>query len=379
MTRILVIVTAGSGQDSIRARRLTTGIEADITIIEVDRSASRRESAARIWKLLRSQPWDLVYQEGTGIVGGINLIRAARKWKLKYIVSSGDPIGGFFRTTRGPFAGWVGARYEAQLYRACAGFVGWTPYLTGLALRMGAPRAVTVEGAVDLELFRPHSPEERLDMRRRLAIPPDHLVCGVAGSLEWSRRQRYGYGFELIEALKRVTRQDLSVLIVGDGGGRRRLEALVPPALRSRAIFTGRVLPDAVPGLINAMDVGFVTQTLDGLGSFRLTTKLPEYLACGVPVAMSPVPGLYDYVLPAGWPLPPFHPASERFVAGCARWLDALPRTETANRAACARRVAETRFDDRAAQARFVRFVEDLLSVPLHLASGGVPAAKVPG
>ena len=44
-------------------------------------------------------------------------------------------------------------QYEKLLYRHCTGFIGWTPYLAGMALKMGAPRAVTVEGAVDTSVF----------------------------------------------------------------------------------------------------------------------------------------------------------------------------------------------------------------------------------
>ncbi len=112
---------------------------------------------------------------------------------------------------------------------------------------------------------------------------------------------------------------------------------------------------------VNAMNVAFNTQTLDGLGSYRLTAKLPEYLACGVPVAMSPVPGFYDYVRDAGWPLPAFHPASSEFHARAAAWIDDLGREEIERKAARAREVAESRFDYETLGERFAAFVEDLL------------------
>ena len=93
-------------------------------------------------------------------------------------------------------------------------------------------------------------------------------------------------------------------LIVGDGDGRAELEHRVPPEWRVWGVFTGRVAEHEVVDALNAMVIGFITQTLDALG---ITTKLPEYLATGLPVAMSPIPGHYDYVGSAGWSLPP-HP-----------------------------------------------------------------------
>jgi hypothetical protein len=110
------------------------------------------------------------------------------------------------------------------------------------------------------------------------------------------------------------------------------------------------------------MDIGFVTQTLDGLGNYRLTTKLPEYLACGLPVAMSSIPGYYDYGTDVGWALPGKHPASEDFHRSCAAWVDTLTRTEVSAKSTLARQVAEQRFDYTMLGRRFAKFVTDLLN-----------------
>ncbi len=363
MTQILCIVTAGEGgQDELRARRLMATLAAEVTCFLVDKCAPRQKVSRELWAVLSSRHWDLVYQEGTGIAGGFNLIRAARTRRQRYIVSSGDPIGGFFRVTKSVFAGSLFELYEKRLYRACAGFVGWTPYLTGMALKMGARRAVTVEGAVDLNVFQPLTASERRQEKQRLKLEADHLVCGVVGSLRWSARQSYCYGLELIETLKRVQRPDVSALIVGDGDGRDRLERAVPDSLRSRIVFTGRLSQPDVVRAMNAMDIGFVTQTLDELGSYRLTTKLPEYLACETPVAMSPVPGYFDYAWQAGWPLPARHPAHAEFHAECARWLDARPDEDVLHKRVYARAIARQRFDADALSKRFAVFVEEILS-----------------
>ncbi len=364
MTRILCINTGGAGSlDEARARTLAACLEADVTHFGVVRSASRAESGREISRLLRSESWDMVYQEGTGIAAGASLIRAAREREQRFIVSGGDPIGGFFHVTAGPVHGLAFGLYERALYRACAGYVGWTPYLTGMALALGAKRAVTVEGGVDLALFQPCSPTDRLAYRQKWNIPASHLVCGVVGSLRWTPRQSYCYGLELLETLKRLRREDVTLLIVGDGDGRSRLEQALPAALRHRAVFTGRVPAPDVAAAINCMDIGFITQTLDRLGNYRLTTKLPEYMACGVPVAMSPVPGFYDYAAPAGWALPALHPASPMFHQQCAAWLDDLEAGEIRAKAGHAREVAVRHFDYEVLGRRFRRFVQELLPV----------------
>jgi glycosyltransferase involved in cell wall biosynthesis len=252
-------------------------------------------------------------------------------------------------------------RYERQLYRRSAGFVGWTPYLSGMALKMGAPRAVTVEGGVDLQRFRPLPAPARRAARAKFKLGPEDLVCGVVGNLTWTARQHYCYGLELVEAMRYLRRNDVSMLIVGDGDGRRFLEDRIPATFRDLIRFTGRLVGEDLIEAMNAMDIGFLTQTLDGLGSYRLTTKLPEYLACGLPVAMSPVPGFYDYAMEAGWALPAKHPGTEGFHRACADWIDGLTADEVAAKAACARRLAEQRFDYAALGRRLAIFATDLV------------------
>jgi glycosyltransferase involved in cell wall biosynthesis len=360
MKQLLCIVTGGPG-DGLRARRLTAGLDAEVTYLDIDKSQPRRTSSSAVWQALKSRNWDLVYQEGTGVVGGANLIRAKRRLKLRYVVSSGDPIAGFFRTTKGPIAGAAFAMYERLLYKNCAGYIGWTPYLTGMAIQMGVKRAATVEGAVDLERFFPYADPEKHVARERFGVAQDHLVCGVVGSLRWTPRQSYCYGLELVETLKLSRRADLSILIVGDGSGLEILRQRVPEALRSRVVFTGRLAEAEVVAAMNAMDIGFITQTLDQLGNFRLTTKLPEYLACGLPVAMSPVPGFFDYAAEAGWALPAFHPSSQEFHIRCAKWLDQLCCDMVKDKANQAREIAQQRFSYVDACRKFQLFTQSIM------------------
>lgn len=362
---ILCVNTGGAGDlHGLRMRRLAERLpDTDLTFYDFDKT-SRREASRDLMQVLRSRSWDLVYQESTGIGSGARMIQAARSaQKQRYVVSSGDPISGFFKVTKGPAFAAPFAVYEKMLYRYSAGFIGWTPYLTGRALELGAPRAVSVEGAVALDVFRPLPVREKQAWREAHGIAKDHLVCGLVGSLTWVERQNYSYGLELVETLKRVKRADVSVLIVGDGGGRERLEKSIPVSLRERVIFTGRIPEAEVVHAMNAMDIGFIPQSVDELGSYRLTTKMPEYLACGLPIAMSPVPGFFDYVgSAAGWALPPFHPADVRFHEQCAAWIDTLARDEITQKAACCRAIAESRFSYEVVGPRFASFVESVLA-----------------
>jgi hypothetical protein len=367
IAKVLCLNTGGEGSlDSRRSRSLGSKLQAEVTYHDLNLKIGKIAASQEVWQIISGSKWDLIYQEGSGIAGGINLIRAAKSWQQPYVISTGDPIGGFFRVTKGLLIGNMMEIYERSLYKNCTAFLGWTPYLTGAAIKLGAKRAITIEGGADFELFQPKSAAERLSFRQKFGVPEHHLVCGVVGSLLWNNRQSYSYGYELIEALKLVKRDDITVLIVGDGSAKERLQSLVPEALRSRVIFTGRLPQMEVVEAMNVMNIGFVTQTLDELGSFRLTTKLPEYLACGVPVAMSPIPGFYDYAASAGWALPAYHPASKEFHMRCARWLDNLQWQELEAKAKIAPEVAKKHFDYDVISDRFADFMHELLEIEGH-------------
>ena len=361
--QILCVNASGMHQDRVRMDRLGTCLSkiADLTSFDIDKT-NRRAAAVGLWSLLTSRKWDLVYQEGTGIAAGLPLLRAGMTRAQKYVVSSGDSVSGFFRVTRGAVVAVPFRWYERALYRRAAGFIGWSPYLAGRALELGAPRAVTVEGAVDLDVFKQYAPAERVGARDRFGLRHDHLVLGMVGSITWVDRQKYCYGLDLVETIKHLRRTDVSLLIVGDGDGLPRLRALVPPDLQSRVVFTGRLPYADVVTAMNAMDIGFITQTLDQLGSYRLTTKMPEYLACGLPIAMSPTPGFFDYVGAAGWALPSAHPAAPEFHIACAKWLDSLSSDEVKTRAQGCRAIAADRFSYDSIGSKFAQFVEHILA-----------------
>lgn len=362
---ILCINTGGEGDlHGLRMRRLASRLSVPCAFYDLDKS-DRKGSFKTLRGIVTERPWKLIYQESTGIASGMNLIRAARETGVRYVVSSGDPIEGFFRITKGAAVGKAFGVYERLLMRHSAGFIGWTPYLTGRALELGAPRGVTIEGAVDLDIFQPLPEAEREQMRRGYGLQPGHIVCGIVGSLLWNPRQNYCYGLELVEAARRLTRQDMSFLIVGDGTGRAELERRVAESMRGRVIFTGRVAEKEVTRAMNAMHIGFITQSLDELGSYRLTTKMPEYLACGLPIGISPIPGYFDYIGPeAGWALPPYHPASTQFHEALTVWLETVNAAEIESKRSAARRIAEERFDYEKVGGRFRAFVEYVLSLP---------------
>lgn len=292
----LVFSTLGAGSsDEDRIRRLTSGVAT--AVFSFDRS----RKMTMFWQLLRqlrSTRPDLVIMEGTGVAGGIALIIARKSQQTKYVVSSGDAVGP-----------WVGSQYrlleplftlyEKLLYRNAVGIIGWTPYIVGRAMTFGTRRGMTAAG------WAPFVPREedrraaRVKIRRDLGIPQNAIVVGIAGSLAWSKRHRFCYGLDIVNAVTSLKRRDVYALIVGDGTGRAHLEAIVNERQCDRVRFMGRVSQREVADFLCAMDIGSVPQTVDAVGGFRYTTKISEYLACRLPMVTSQIPMAYD--LDAGW------------------------------------------------------------------------------
>ena len=337
MTKIAVLTAQGANSlDAERARSIAASAAGDVDEIRFDRSANALTTAIALTRTLTTRRDQLIYLEGTGLRVGIPLIiaNAISQNRVRYIVSSGDAVDRFIRNRYGLLAGWIARIYEKLLYSRSIAFVGWTPYLVGRAIRMGAPTGLTIEGQVPPDLANP-TDAERAKARRTLGLADHQIAIGVTGSINWSRRQRYAYGLELIEAAARAHRSDVRYFIMGDGTGLSRLRSIARH-LDTDIVFTGKLPRRELWKAASALDLAVVSQTPDEVGLLRLTTKLPEYLALGVPVAMPASPGVLDYLSaeedsPA-IVLPPSHPGRRRYWEALAREIDALTKQDLARR-----------------------------------------------
>jgi len=337
--KILAFATQGAGgNDEARLRDLLANFSP--TFFSFDR-ANKKRSFLGLRKALRD--CELAMMEGSGIAGGLALINSGKP----YIVSSGDAIAPFVAAKQ-PFLAPLFERYERGLYAKCRGFIGWTPYLAGRALTFGAPRAMTAAGWSPFQ-----SPGTSL--RESLGIPPSACVIGIVGALDWNTRFSYCYGQELRRAFEKVTRPDAYALIVGGGSGLDRLKG------HPRIILPGPVPRERIPDYLATMDLASLPQSCDQLGSFRYSTKLPEYLAAGLPVVTGQLPLAYDLDSGWMWRLPGAAPWDPQYINALAALIDNLsPEVLAARRAAVPR---QPPLFDRASQVqRVTHFIQDVLA-----------------
>jgi glycosyltransferase involved in cell wall biosynthesis len=291
--RIACFATQGTAsRDELRISSLLAELEP--RVYAFDRSVKVRSMLRLVLRLRRERP-DLVVMEGTGLGGGLAVLAARGLTGTRYVVSTGDAVGPFMDGSRRGLGVPFGL-YERLLLRFSAGVVAWSPYLAGRALTFGAPRAVTAAGWASSPA--PARRDELRDaVRERLGVPQDALVFGLVGSLGWNRRHGYCYGLELVRALRSTERANVRVLVVGGGDGLDVLRA--EGGGDPRLLLPGPVAGERVPEMLAAMDVASLPQSVDGVGAFRYTTKLSEYLAAGLPVVTGQIPLAYD--LDDGW------------------------------------------------------------------------------
>jgi len=309
--KILVFATKGTGtNDEARILKLLQNF--DVQAIPFERKTRLQSFIKIIQHVLQTRP-KLIVMEGTGIAGGFACLFLRCFFNIPYVFSSGDAISPFISLNY-PSLAPIAKIYEHMLCRFCAGFIGWTPYLVGRALTFAAPKGVTAAGWAHFPRTTEQLTESRVDIRKQLGISNNSFVFGILGSIVWNRRFRYCYGYELVQAFRRINRNDISILIVGDGDGLSHLKQLAGQDLNKRIFFPGNVPYEQVVDFLAAMDVASLPQSVDGVGSFRYTTKLSEYFAARLPLVTSQIPMAYDLGGNWVWQLPGAKPWEERYI-----------------------------------------------------------------
>lgn len=356
-SKILVLATMGNGsRDEDRIKELLAGWRFEI--FPFDRS-HKVLSGLTLFRKIQKQKPDLVVMEGSGLAGGFALILGRLLFRVPYVVSTGDAIGPYV-ASRHPLLGMPFGVYERVLCRFSAGIIGWTPYLVGRALTFGARRAMTAPGWAPLVSQASSHTPLRAKMRAALGIAQDEVLIGIAGSLDWNSNKKYCYGYELVQAMHRVRNPKVRAVIVGSGTGLDKLRGLASSLPAGKVIFTGRVMPERVAGYLAAMDLASLPQSCDGVGSYRYTIKMSEYLAAHLPVVTGEIPMAYDLDDGGLWRVSGDAPWSLEYIEGLARLLDELEPSEILRKQAKVS-VASPVFDQAAQMRRVGDFIADLL------------------
>ena len=354
-TPLLVFATKGTGSNEEgRIKALVSRLP--VKLLPFDKKRKIHSFLGLMREFYRSER-TLVVMEGTGIAGGFACILGRLLFGHRYVVSSGDAVGPFV----GAHVAILGppfTLYERLLCRMSAGFIGWTPYLVGRAMTYGTPRGMTAPGWVIGKSVDDRSKARRA-IRDKWGIKDDTIVFGLAGAIIWSKRRKYCYGLELVRAIRRVERQDIAVVVIGDGSGLETLKREAGAELGKRVFLPGSVPLDEVMENLCGFDVASLPQSTDAVGAFRYTTKISEYRALDLPIVTLRIAAAYDLDLGICWRLLGENPWDPFFIDQLVGLMNRIDR-ESLSSGGRADIHADKVFDRDTQIARVTAFLEEL-------------------
>jgi sugar transferase (PEP-CTERM/EpsH1 system associated) len=155
-------------------------------------------------------------------------------------------------------------------------------------------RIRVIYNGVDTQRFRPRA-EERISLRRRFDLPVDRFMVGTVGRTVTIKDHP-----TLLRAVESIVLKGINAhaLLVGSGPEleRNRQIAKDSPSLAGRVTFVGS--SDAVPDILNTMDVFALTSISEGMSNTLL-----EAMATGLPVIATNVGGNPEVIIDgdSGW------------------------------------------------------------------------------
>jgi glycosyltransferase involved in cell wall biosynthesis len=287
--------------------------------------AARRRTGRRV--LIQGQTTGVL----SGAIGGAGRSAEAAhvrlaKWPIRRIYASADAIACISRVLRD----------EA------------------LAFGFPAARVHLLPNAINMARFAPLPPAERAARRAAIGVAPDQVVCVYVGRL--SREKGV---LELVDAWKGLQPAPATLLLAGpdmpgspwDAGPAAR--AFVQAnGLQHTVRFLGST--EDVAGVLQMADVAVLPSHFEALGLAAI-----EALACGVPVVVSRVGGLPDFVhddVNGRLVEPRDVPALSRALA------DLVADTPARTRMASVARASVAEYDERTVFARMTHVLTELAS-----------------
>jgi glycosyltransferase involved in cell wall biosynthesis len=259
----------------------------------IDGAALERERTAWLVRCLREWRADVLY-ERLSLLSTCGSL-AASATGVPHLVEVNAALPDEAARYRGLEALEEARRLERHVLANAAAVFPVSRPLARYARRRGARRVEVCPNGVAVERF------PAADARR------EPVTAVFAGALRpWHGAAEIADAWQLLGA--RAPR----LMVVGDGEGRDRLEAV-------GAAVTGRVPHDQVPALLAQAQIGLAAYPADAPIYFS-PLKLFEYLAAGLAVIASDLPGIRDVVgdtallVPAGDP-PVLAAAISRLVA----------------------------------------------------------------
>jgi len=304
------LVLVNGPADSVQGPRARALFEGRARVVYKERG--RVGSARPVWSALREARGGWVYCIDLGIPAApLAAVRRGLRPGVRLVYEIGDPARPLLENQRRAslevaLADWMDRRLPGRADGLVFRGSYLAEYFREIAPGRALPPWVWIPDGVDPAAFRPMRDDPSVVELKRKHGLEGRFVVGLVGNLHHDPVNGLFYGWELAEALALIPADRPVVgVVAGDGPGRPVLEAArARLGLGDRLRLVGRVPHAEVPLWMNAFDVGLSTQTDDPVGWGRTTAKLPEYLACGLPVVCTDVGEAHRRLASTGQTLP---------------------------------------------------------------------------
>jgi len=321
----MVCGSYGGGETGLTqpfARGCRRGQVDGIDIIEFDLSYSNSDGflkrtltflkfAARSVGLVFTERYDLVFATTTPLTAGIPGIFARWLRGKPFVFEVRDlwpELPKAMGAIRSPLVLWAMSLLEWVSYRSAHRLIGLSPGIVEGIAHRGVPsgRILMVPNGCDLELFGAH-----FEPWRPESIAPTDLLAVFAGT--HGMANGLDAVLDAAAELKRRGRNDIQLLLIGQGKLKPRLQARAQSEGLDNVVFHEPVNKARLAGLMAATDLGM--QILDNVPAFYYGTspnKFFDYIAAGLPV-LNNYPGWLAELIDrygCGFAVPPADPAA---------------------------------------------------------------------
>ncbi|MCD4692816.1 MAG: glycosyltransferase [Calditrichales bacterium] len=158
-------------------------------------------------------------------------------------------------------------------------YIDWLHYKFGIS----KDKLILIPNGMNIEYFFPG--DQKVSRQKLNLNTFDHLI-GYIGALNKNRNIEM-----LIKSIKFIEcNGSVGLILVGDGKDKNELKKLAKKeGIADRVIFTGQVSYELVPEYMRAMDIAsdltlIAMKIGNRLSNSSYSQKIPQYLACGLPV-----------------------------------------------------------------------------------------------
>jgi 1,2-diacylglycerol 3-alpha-glucosyltransferase len=187
-----------------------------------------------------------------------------------------------------PLFEWLLWQWMLDVYKRVDVITAQSKAATGLIKEQGLELPILpISCGLDLTLYQPEPDIDRKLYKERYGISPDKKSFLYLGRLDGEKRIDL-----LIEAMSRLQRDDVQLVVAGKGRAEEQLHLQAKSMQESgRVVFTGFIAPEDLPGLLNSVDVFVMPSEAELLSISTL-----EAMGCGRPVLLADALALPELV-----------------------------------------------------------------------------------